>query len=68
MICEAKMLAQHEETAILNGIDAVIYNLKRLPIDDVAHFLVNFNPKLADELASAIHYKFFDNFEGKNHE
>jgi hypothetical protein len=62
------MLAQHEETAILNGIDTVMYNLKQLPIDDVAHFLVKFNPKLADELASAIHYKFFDNFEGKNHE
>jgi hypothetical protein len=61
------MYSQHEETAILNGIDTVIYNLKQLPVDEVAHFLVNFNPKLADELASAIHYKFFDNFEGKNH-
>ena len=67
MKCERKMYSQHEETAILNGIDTVIYNLKQLPVDDVAHFLVNFNPKLADELASAIHYKFFDNFEGKNH-
>jgi hypothetical protein len=61
------MLAQHEETAVLNGIDTVIYNLKQLPIDDVAHFLVKFNPKLADELASAISYQFFDKNEGKNH-
>jgi len=61
------MLAQHEETAVLNGIDTVIYNLNQLPIDDVAHFLVKFNPKLADELASAISYQFFDKNEGKNH-
>jgi hypothetical protein len=62
------MLAQHEETAILNGIDTVIYNLKQLPIDDVAHFLVKFNPKLADELAAAIEHNFFDKIEGKNYE
>jgi hypothetical protein len=62
------MLTQHEETQILNGIDTVMFNLKQLPIDDVAHFLVKFNPKLADELVSAIQYKFFDNSEGKNHE
>ena len=62
------MLAPHEETQILRGIDEIMHNLRHVPIDDVAHFLVKFNPKLADELASAIHYKFFDNFEGKNHE
>jgi len=62
------MLARHEETAILRGIDEIMFNLRHVPVDDVAHFLVNFNPKLAEELASAIHYKFFDNFEGKKHE
>jgi hypothetical protein len=62
------MLAKHEETTILNGIDSVMYNLKQLPIDDVAYFLVKFNPKLADELASAISYQFFDENEGKKHE
>ena len=62
------MLAPHEETQILRGIDEIMHNLRHVPVDDVAHFLVKFNPKLADELASAIHYKFFDNFEGKNHE
>ena len=65
---EKIMLSKHEETQILNGIDTVMYNLKQLPIDDVAHFLVKFNPKLADELASAIQYSFFDKFEGKKHE
>jgi len=62
------MLAQHEETAILKGIDEIIFNLRHVPVDDVAHFLVKFNPKLADELASAISYQFFDKTEGKNHE
>jgi hypothetical protein len=62
------MLAQHEETAILKGIDEIIFNLRHVPVDDVAHFLVKFNPKLADELANAISYQFFDKNEGKNHE
>ena len=62
------MLAQHEETAILRGIDEIMFNLRHVPVDDVAHFLVKFNPKLADELASAISYHFFDKTEGKNHE
>ena len=54
------MLSQHEETQILNGIDTVMFNLKHLPIDDVAYFLVKFNPKIADELATAIEHNFFD--------
>jgi hypothetical protein len=62
------MLSQHEEKDVLQGIDEILFNLRHVPVDDVAHFLVKFNPKLADELASAIHYKFFDNFEGKKHE
>ena len=62
------MLMQHEETQILRGIDEIMFTLRHVPTQDVAHFLVKFNPKLADELASAIQYKFFDNFEGKNHE
>jgi hypothetical protein len=62
------MLSQHEETQILRGIDEIMSNLRHVPIDDVAHFLVKFNPKLADELASAISYQFFDKIEGKNHE
>ena len=57
---EAIMLAQHEETQILRGIDDIMHNLRHVPIDDVAYFLVKFNPKLADELATAIEYNFFD--------
>jgi hypothetical protein len=62
------MLAQHEESAILRGIDEIMFNLRHVPVDDVAYFLVKFNPKLADELAAAIQYNFFDKNEGKNHE
>jgi hypothetical protein len=42
--------------------------LKHLPIDDVAYFLVEFNPKLADELATSISQQIFDKTEGKKYE
>ena len=62
------MLMEHEKTQINRGIDSVIFNLKHLPIDDVAYFLVKFNPKLADELATSISQQIFDKTEGKKHE
>jgi len=62
------MLMEHEKTQIYRGIDSVIFNLKHLPIDDVAYFLVKFNPKLADELATSISQQFFDKTEGKKYE
>jgi hypothetical protein len=62
------MLMEHEKTQIYQGIDSVIFNLKHLPIDDVAYFLVKFNPKLADELAISISQQIFDKNEGIKHE
>lgn len=62
------MLAQWEEAQINRGIDEVMFNLNHLPVDDVAYFLVKFNPKLADELAEAIERQIFDNNEGSKHE
>jgi hypothetical protein len=62
------MLMEHEKTEIYRGIDSVMFNLKHLPIDDVAYFLVKFNPKLADELATSISQQIFDKTEGKKHE
>jgi len=62
------MLMEHEKTQIYQGIDSVIFNLKHLPIDDVAYFLVKFNPKLADELATSISQQIFDKTEGKKHD
>ena len=62
------MLMEHEKTQIYRGIDSVMFNLKHLPIDDVAYFLVKFNPKLADELATSISQQIFDKTEGKKHE
>jgi hypothetical protein len=59
---------EHEKTQIYQGIDSVIFNLKHLPIDDVAYFLVKFNPKLADELATSISQQIFDKTEGKKYE
>lgn len=54
------MLQQWEETQIYRGIDEIVHNLRHIPAHDVAYFLVKFNPKLADELASAIEQNFFE--------
>jgi hypothetical protein len=54
------MLQQWEETQIYKGIDEIMFNLRHIPAEDVAHFLVKYNPKLADELAAAIEQSFFD--------
>ena len=62
------MLDQHEETQILQGIDTVMYNLKHLPLDDVAWFLVKYNPNLAEELAARIEQNIFEKNEGNTHE
>ena len=62
------MLNQHEETQILQGIDTVMYNLKKLPLDDVAWFLVKYNPNLAEELVARIEQNIFEKNEGKSHE
>jgi len=62
------MLHRQEETQILRGIDEIMFNLRHVPVDDVAYFLVKFNPKLADQLATSISQQFFDKNEGKNHE
>jgi hypothetical protein len=62
------MLAQWEETQIYRGIDEIMFNMKHIPPQDVAYFLVKFNPKLADELAIAIEQQIFDKNEGKSHE
>lgn len=62
------MLDQHEETQILQGIDTVMYNLRQLPLDDVAWFLVKYNPNLAEQLAARIEQQIFDKNEGIKHE
>ena len=66
--CEVNMLQQWEETQIYKGIDEIMHNLRHIPADDVAHFLVKFNPALAEELATAIEQRIFDKNEGKKYE
>jgi len=61
------MLNQSEETQILRGIDEIMFNLRHVPTEDVAYFLVKFDPKLADKLAAAIEQNFFEKSQGKNH-
>ena len=62
------MLSIQEEKQILRGIDDIMFNLRHVPVDDIAHFLVKFNPKLADELATALQFQIFDKNEGIKHE
>ena len=62
------MLAKHEETQILRGIDEIMFNMRHIPAHDVAYFLVKFNPKLAEELAASIEQQIFDKNEGNKHE
>ena len=54
------MLCQEEETRILKGIDEIMYNMRHVPVDDIAYFLVKYDPKLADKLAAAIEFNFLD--------
>jgi hypothetical protein len=62
------MLAQWEEKQIHRGIDEIMHNLRHIPAGDVAHFLVKFNPNLAEELVAAIEQRIFDKNEGKKYE
>ena len=62
------MLQQWEETQIHRGIDEIMHNLRHSPADDVAYFLVKFNPNLAEELVAAIEQRIFDKNEGKKYE
>jgi hypothetical protein len=62
------MLAKWEEDQIHRGIDEVMFNLRHIPADDVAYFLVKFNPKLAEELAAKIEQNIFDKNEGNKHD
>lgn len=48
------MYSPSEETEILRGIDEIIYNLKKIPVSELAFFLVKEEPKIAKELVDAI--------------
>ena len=54
------MLSQIEETQVLRAMDDIFYNLRHVPVEDVAYFLVKFDPNLADRLANAISFNFID--------
>jgi len=62
------MLSKHEEKDVLRGIDDIMFNMRHIPAQDVAYFLVKFNPKLAEELAASIEQQIFDKNEGKKHD
>jgi hypothetical protein len=51
------MYSPNEEDEILQGIDEIIYNLQKVPLDQVAFFLVKENMELAVELNRAIDFQ-----------
>jgi hypothetical protein len=50
------MYSPNEEDEILRGIDEIIYNLQKVPLDQLALFLVKENTELAVELNRAIDF------------
>ena len=62
------MLAQWEETQIHRGIDEIMFNMRHISADDVAYFLVKFNPNLAEQLVAALEHQIFDKNEGSKHD
>jgi hypothetical protein len=62
------MLQQWEEKQIIRGIDEIMFNMRHIPAQDVAYFLVKFNPNLAEELVASIEQQIFDKNEGKKYE
>ena len=54
------MLSPQEESQILRGIDEIMFNLRHVPTEDVAYFLVKFDPKLAEQLTAQIDFTFQD--------
>ena len=62
------MLSQWEENQIYRGIDEIMYNMNHIPAQDIAYFLVKFNPNLAEKLAASIEQQIYDKREGSKHE
>lgn len=50
------MYSPNEEDEILRGIDEILYNLPKVPLDQLAFFLVKENTELAVELNKAIDF------------
>lgn len=62
------MLQQWEENQINRGIDEIMFNMRHIPTQDIAYFLVKFNPNLAEELAASIEQQIYEKNEGTKHE
>lgn len=51
------MYSPSEETEILKGIDEIIYNLKKIPLPELAFFLVKEEPHVTEKLIEAINFQ-----------
>jgi hypothetical protein len=54
------MYSPQEETQILRGIGEIMDNLRYVPSEDFAYFLVKYDPMLAERLAAQIQFTFQD--------
>jgi len=51
------MYSPSEETEILRGIDEIIFNLKKIPLHELAFFLVKEEPHVTEQLVEAINFQ-----------
>ena len=61
------MLANWEEDQIHRGMSEIMWNLNHLPISAIAHFIVEYDPDLADKLATQISFNLFDKQQRETH-
>jgi hypothetical protein len=54
------MIDQWEQNEVMKGIEDILFILRHIPAEDVAFYLVKFNPKAADSLASHINAFLID--------
>lgn len=48
------MYDSYEEDMIYKGVNDILFNLERLPVDDVADLLVKYAPELSEKLSSCL--------------
>ena len=48
------MYSKWEQDEVMRGIESILFNLRHIPVVDVAFYLVKFSPEAADQLQANI--------------
>ena len=54
------MYSKWEQDEVMRGIESILFNLRHIPVEDVAFYLVKFSPEVADRLATFINVYLVD--------